>query len=128
MNKLIEGLPEDQRPECAVFVGGLNIVNDEKRLRRWGRRLQSGGPPAGGPFSLLTLADLCPSPPLSRLVHIVVGTPGRICALLQAGTLLPRTLSTLVLDEADTLLADAFYTDVTWVYDQLPKRKQVRGL
>jgi ATP-dependent RNA helicase DDX20 len=30
-----------------------------------------------------------------------------------------------VLDEADTLLGDSFYADVTWVYDQLGKRKQV---
>lgn len=30
-----------------------------------------------------------------------------------------------VLDEADTLLGESFYTDVTWVYDQLGKRKQV---
>lgn len=31
-----------------------------------------------------------------------------------------------VLDEADTLLGESFYSDVTWIYDQLPKRKQVR--
>ena len=63
----------------------------------------------------------------SRLVHIAVGTPGRLCSLLQSGTLPPRTISTLVLDEADTLLSEAFYSDVTWAYDQLPKRKQVGG-
>ena len=60
-----------------------------------------------------------------RLVHICVGTPGRMCALLQAGSLPSKSVSTLVLDEADSLLSDAFYSDVTWVYDQLPKRKQV---
>lgn len=56
INKLISGLPEEApRPSCAVFVGGLNIVGDEKRLR--------------------------------RLVHVAVGTPGRICSLLQSGAL-----------------------------------------
>ena len=58
---------------------------------------------------------------------MAVGTPGRLCSLLQTGALPPRSISTLVLDEADTLLSEAFYSDVTWVYDQLPKRKQVGG-
>ncbi|GAX76322.1 hypothetical protein CEUSTIGMA_g3768.t1 [Chlamydomonas eustigma] len=93
IQKIAGGLPEAMRPGSAVFVGGLNMLSDEKRLR--------------------------------RLVHIVVGTPGRVCALLQAGSLPARSLSMLVLDEADTLLSDAFYSDVTWVYDQLPKKKQV---
>lgn len=48
--------------------------------------------------------------------------------MLQSGALPPRTISTLVLDEADTLLSEAFYSDVTWAYDQLPKRKQVGSI
>ncbi len=57
---------------------------------------------------------------------MAVGTPGRVCALLQAERLVPGGISLLVLDEADSLLGDSFYEDVTWIYDQLPKRKQVR--
>ena len=34
LGRLIEGLPEGSRPNCAVFVGGLSIIDDEKRLRR----------------------------------------------------------------------------------------------
>ena len=55
-----------------------------------------------------------------------MGTPGRISSLLQSGTLPARPLTMFVLDEADTLLGESFYSDVTWIYDQLPKRKQVR--
>ncbi|EFJ49376.1 hypothetical protein VOLCADRAFT_59362 [Volvox carteri f. nagariensis] len=77
----------------AVFVGGLPMVDDEKKLR--------------------------------RLCHVAVGTPGRVGALLQAERLVTKSLALLVLDEADSLLGDSFYEDVTWIYDQLPKRKQV---
>ncbi|MEW5310630.1 MAG: hypothetical protein WDW38_002409 [Sanguina aurantia] len=77
----------------AVFVGGLPVVDDEKKLR--------------------------------RLVHIAVGTPGRVCALVTSGALTVDSLTLLVLDEADALLSDSFYPDVTWLYDQLPRRKQV---
>lgn len=66
-------------------------------------------------------------PSLSRLVHIAVGTPGRVSALLEGGRLEGSRLALLVLDEADSLLGDSFYEQVTWVYDQLPKRKQVRA-
>ncbi len=54
-----------------------------------------------------------------------MGTPGRVSALLEGGRLEGSRLSLLVLDEADSLLGDSFYEQVTWVYDQLPKRKQV---
>lgn len=59
-----------------------------------------------------------------RLVHIAVGTPGRVCALVTSGALTLDSLSMFVLDEADALLSDSFYSDVTWLYDQLPRKKQ----
>jgi hypothetical protein len=68
--------------------------------------------------------SLCCCP--CRLVHVAVGTPGRLVALAQAGTLACDSVSMLVLDEADALLGEGFYGDVTWLYDQLPRRKQVR--
>ncbi|GLI64161.1 hypothetical protein VaNZ11_007346 [Volvox africanus] len=77
----------------AVFVGGLPMLDDEKKLR--------------------------------RLCHVAVGTPGRVGALLQVERLVTSSLTLLVLDEVDSLLGDSFYEDVTWIYDQLPKRKQV---
>ncbi len=60
-----------------------------------------------------------------RLVHVAVGTPGRLVALAQAGSLSCEGLTMLVLDEADALLGEGLYGDVTWLYDQLPRRKQV---
>jgi len=39
-----------------------------------------------------------------RVCHIAVGTPGRICALLQGGFLTTSKLRIYVLDEADQLL------------------------
>jgi len=36
-----------------------------------------------------------------------------------------RTLRALVLDEADQLMSDGFYTDIAWVHEQLPSKKQV---
>eukprot|EP00877_Chromochloris_zofingiensis_P005179 jgi/Chrzof1/14662/Cz09g11070.t1 len=65
---------------------------------------------------------------LRRTCHIAVGTPGRICALLSSGALPASRITSLVLDEADSLLGDSFYADVAWIHGLLPKRKQVRGL
>ena len=55
-----------------------------------------------------------------------MGTPGRVCALLESGALPPDRISMLVLDEADSLLSDSFAEDVEWVHGVLPRRKQVR--
>jgi len=54
-----------------------------------------------------------------------VGTPGRLCQLMQAGSLRTDDITMFVLDEADALLGDSLYADVTWIYDLLPRRKQV---
>ena len=68
---------------------------------------------------------LAPPPPPCRVCHVVVGTPGRVCSLLQSSSLVTRDVAMFVLDEADCLLSDGFYSDVTFIYDQLPRRKQV---
>eukprot|EP00967_Tisochrysis_lutea_P024350 scaffold27971_cov20-Tisochrysis_lutea.AAC.1 len=70
----------------------------------------------------LALSILC-----HRVCHIAVGTPGRLCQLIQAGSLRTEDIAMFVLDEADALLGESLYADVTWVYDLLPRRKQVRG-
>ncbi|KAK9823568.1 hypothetical protein WJX72_003866 [[Myrmecia] bisecta] len=62
---------------------------------------------------------------LRRACHIAVGTPGRICNLLEIGALKPNYLRMLVLDEADSLMSDSFRADVQWLHAVLPKRKQV---
>ncbi len=44
---------------------------------------------------------------------------------MQAGSLRTDDITMFVLDEADALLGDSLYADVTWIYDLLPRRKQV---
>ena len=56
---------------------------------------------------------------------MAVGTPGRLCALVENRALLVRDVALLVLDEADNLwAADAFQRDVRWLTGALPPRKQ----
>ncbi|KAL6760981.1 P-loop containing nucleoside triphosphate hydrolase protein [Haematococcus lacustris] len=62
---------------------------------------------------------------LRRSCQVVVGTPGRLVQLVGSGVLACESVSMLVLDEADALLGDSFYCDVTWLFDNLPRKKQV---
>ncbi len=43
---------------------------------------------------------------LKKKPHVAVGSPGRICELIDLGKLKPHTFKTIVLDEADNLLDD----------------------
>jgi superfamily II DNA/RNA helicase len=43
---------------------------------------------------------------LKKKPHVAVGSPGRICELIEMGKLKPHTFKTIVLDEADQLLSD----------------------
>lgn len=43
-----------------------------------------------------------------------MGTPGRICRLLEIGALVPKFIRTLVLDEADHLMSDSFIKDIRY--------------
>ena len=61
---------------------------------------------------------------LSRGVHAVVGTPGRIMDHLKRGSLVLDELRTLVLDEADEMLAMGFLDDVEWILQHTPEQRQ----
>jgi len=63
--------------------------------------------------------------PLSRGVHVVVGTPGRVMDHIKRGTLKLGGLKALVLDEADEMLRMGFIDDVKWVMEKLPKERQI---
>ncbi len=56
---------------------------------------------------------------------IVVGTPGRVIDHIRRGNLKLGTCSHVVLDEADEMLDQGFYEDVTRILDFLPKDRQV---
>ena len=50
-----------------------------------------------------------------RICHIAVGTPGRICALLERGDLVSPKLKILVLDDAENLRLETFRDDIIWL-------------
>lgn len=55
---------------------------------------------------------------------IVIATPGRLIALLAAGTIKFDHLEHLVLDEADRMLDMGFYDDIVKIINYLPKKRQ----
>jgi ATP-dependent RNA helicase RhlE len=55
---------------------------------------------------------------------IIIATPGRLIALLAAGTLNLEHLQHLVLDEADRMLDMGFYSDIIRIINYLPKERQ----
>lgn len=56
--------------------------------------------------------------------QVVVGTPGRILDHLRRGTLEPRTVRMLVLDESDEMLSMGFLPQITDILSQLPESRQ----
>ena len=62
---------------------------------------------------------------LASGLHIVVGTPGRVMDHIQRGNLKLGACTHAVLDEADEMLNQGFYEDVTRILDKLPKGRQV---
>lgn len=55
---------------------------------------------------------------------IIIATPGRLIALLQAGTIKLDQVKHLVLDEADRMLDMGFYEDIIRIISYLPKQRQ----
>ena len=61
---------------------------------------------------------------LSRGVHVVVGTPGRILDLLGRGALALQAVRTAVLDEADRMLDMGFSDDMEKILRAMPTTRQ----
>jgi superfamily II DNA/RNA helicase len=61
---------------------------------------------------------------LKQGADIVIATPGRLIALLQAGDINFGHLQHLILDEADRMLDMGFYDDIMRIIKQLPARRQ----
>jgi ATP-dependent RNA helicase DeaD len=62
---------------------------------------------------------------LNRGPQVIVGTPGRIIDHLERGTLQLQGIRTVVLDEADEMLAMGFADAMEAILSQTPKEKQV---
>jgi ATP-dependent RNA helicase DeaD len=61
---------------------------------------------------------------LGQGVHIVVGTPGRLCDHLARGSLVLDRLAAVVLDEADEMLDMGFREDLERLLDAAPKQRR----
>ena len=61
---------------------------------------------------------------LDRGVHIVVGTPGRLCDHLERGSLVLSKLHAVVLDEADEMLDMGFREDIERLLDATPATRR----
>jgi ATP-independent RNA helicase DbpA len=61
---------------------------------------------------------------LQHGAHIVVGTPGRLRALVDKAHLALDTLKVLVLDEADRMLEMGFEDDIRALMQKAPRRRQ----
>uniref|UniRef100_A0A2P2M600 RNA helicase n=2 Tax=Rhizophora mucronata TaxID=61149 RepID=A0A2P2M600_RHIMU len=58
-------------------------------------------------------------------VHVVSGTPGRVCDMIKRRTLRTRAIKLLVLDESDEMLSRGFKDQIYDVYRYLPPDLQV---
>ncbi|QDV04569.1 ATP-dependent RNA helicase DbpA [Planctomycetes bacterium Poly30] len=91
------------------------------------RELRGFGAGLGG-LTVLELTGGQPARPqreaLERGVHLAVGTPGRVQDHLQNGSLHPRSLRHLVLDEADRMLDMGFGPDVRRIVKALPTERR----
>jgi translation initiation factor 4A len=61
---------------------------------------------------------------LSKGVHVLVGTPGRVDDLIRRGLLTLKHLKMIILDEADQML-DGFQEVVKVIFDEVPDTAQV---
>ncbi|MEQ9639318.1 MAG: DEAD/DEAH box helicase [Alphaproteobacteria bacterium] len=61
---------------------------------------------------------------VARGADIMVGTPGRVLDLLQAGDMRLDTLTHFVLDEADRMLDFGFIRDIRKIVERLPEKRQ----
>ncbi len=93
------------------------VARETRKLGRRHKGLQvlvvSGGEPIRPQVSAL-----------SRGVHIVVGTPGRVLDHLGRKTLKLNRVKTIVLDEADRMLDMGFQEDMEKILSETPKSRQ----
>ncbi|RZC47099.1 hypothetical protein C5167_040061 [Papaver somniferum] len=62
---------------------------------------------------------------LENGVHIVSGTPGRVCDMIKRRSLRTRAIKLLILDESDEMLSRGFKDQIYDVYRYLPPELQV---
>uniref|UniRef100_UPI00358E209B probable ATP-dependent RNA helicase DDX59 n=1 Tax=Myxine glutinosa TaxID=7769 RepID=UPI00358E209B len=61
---------------------------------------------------------------LKQRIKLVLGTPGRVLELVKEGTLLLESISSVLVDEVDTMLELGFREQVQSVLDKIPNNRQ----
>lgn len=64
---------------------------------------------------------------LENGLHVVSGTPGRVCDMIKRRTLGTRSIKLLVLDESDEMLGRGFKDQIYDLYRHLPPDLQVNS-
>ncbi len=113
--------PQNYHVQALILCPTRELAEQvSKELRRLARFIPN--------IKLLSLCGGTPIRPqyesLQRNAHIVVGTPGRIQAHLDKGTLNPDHVNTLVLDEADRMLDMGFYDAIIKIVKTTPASRQ----
>lgn len=55
--------------------------------------------------------------------HVIVGTPGRLMALLDEKKIMTARIKLVVLDEADKLMSNTFLPQIAYIFDKLKQHK-----
>jgi ATP-dependent RNA helicase DeaD len=101
---------------CPTRELALQVAGEIERLGE-GRQIKPvaiyGGAPMGRQIEALRSG-----------AQVVVGTPGRVLDHIRRGTLPTETIRSLVLDEADEMLAMGFERELTAILNALPRDRQ----
>ena len=102
---------------CPTRELAVQVATEIRRLARHQQNIKAvtlcGGPSIGPQIGSL-----------EHGAHIVVGTPGRIRDHLRKQTLDLGRVGTLVLDEADRMLAMGFLDDLSAIIEATPAKRQ----
>lgn len=119
---ILQGFEVERRKLQALVICPTRELSAQvaREMRKLGRKHNG--------LQVLELVGGQPSRPqrdkLERGVHVAIGTPGRVLDLLEGGFLIPDSIRTVVLDEADRMLDMGFGDDVRKIINHLPKERQ----
>ena len=65
---------------------------------------------------------------LEKGIHVAVGTPGRVCDLIDRRRLEVNDIKIFVLDEADEMLSRGFKDQIYEIFKRLPPNVQVKHM
>ncbi len=102
---------------CPTRELSIQVSSELRRIARHQQNVTLATLYGGQAKSLQTQA-------LKKGAHIVVGTPGRVADLIEHGSLVLRSLSMLVLDEADRMLDMGFMKELKQITRVLPRKRQ----